>query len=57
MNTSNSIGAAIAALAMNTSAAVSHATFPPNVPNVNDKTGTKRKLSEAEKKDRDSEAR
>jgi len=57
MNTSNSIGAALAALAANTSAAVSHATFPPNVPNVNDKTGTTTKLTVAQKKERDSEAR
>lgn len=56
MNTSNnSVGAALAALAANTSAALSHA--PANVPNVNDRTGTVRKLTEAEKKDRDSEAR
>ena len=56
MNTSNnSVGAAIAALAANTSAALSHT--PANVPNVNDRTGTVRKLTEAEKKDRDSEAR
>jgi len=56
MNTSNnSVGAAIAALAANTSAALSHA--PANVPNVNDRTGTVRKLTAAEKKERDAEAR
>jgi len=54
---SNSIGAALAAIAANTSAAVSHATLPPNVPNVNDKTGTTTKLTVAQKKERDSEVR